>query len=83
VPAHQPTAAPAAQDVDRLLAGNHHDPHGVLGVHQVNGGLVTRVLRPGARSVTVVAGDQRFPLDRVADGLFAAALPEHPGAYQV
>ena len=83
MPAHQPTAAPAAQDVDRLLAGNHHDPHGVLGVHQVNGGLVTRVLRPGARSVTVVAGDQRFPLDRVADGLFAAALPEHPGAYQV
>ena len=84
VPAKKlPAAAPAAQDVDRLLAGNHHDPHGVLGVHRVNGGLVTRALRPGARSVTVVSGDQRFPLERVVDGLFAGTLPEHPGAYRL
>jgi 1,4-alpha-glucan branching enzyme len=83
VPAKLPAAAPAAQDVDRLLAGNHHDPHGVLGVHRVNGGLVTRALRPGARAVTVVSGDQRFPLERVVDGLFAGTLSEHPGAYRL
>ncbi|HYS42160.1 MAG TPA: 1,4-alpha-glucan branching enzyme, partial [Pseudonocardiaceae bacterium] len=76
-------AQPPAPDVDRLLAGNHHDPHGVLGVHKVNGGLVTRALRPGARSVTVLSGDQRFPLSLVADGLFAGTLPEHPGAYRL
>jgi 1,4-alpha-glucan branching enzyme len=83
LPAKLPPAAPAPQDVDRLLAGNHHDPHGVLGVHRVNGGLVSRALRPGARSVTVVSGDQRFPLERVVDGLFAGPLPAHPGAYRL
>jgi 1,4-alpha-glucan branching enzyme len=83
LPAKLPAAAPAPQDVDRLLAGTHHDPHGVLGVHRVNGGLVSRALRPGARSVTVVSGDQRFPLERVADGLFAGPLPAHPGAYKL
>jgi 1,4-alpha-glucan branching enzyme len=83
LPAKLPAAAPAPDEVDRLLAGNHHDPHGVLGVHRVNGGLVGRALRPGARSVTVVSGDQRFPLSRVVDGLFAGPLPEHPGAYRL
>jgi len=33
--------------------------------------------------VTVVSGDQRFPLERVVDGLFAGPLPAHPGAYKL
>ena len=72
-----------AHDIDLLLSGGHHDPHGVLGVHKVDDTLVVRVLRPGARSVTIVTGDQRFPADRVAEGLFAAVLTEHPGSYRV
>ncbi|GAA2684297.1 MULTISPECIES: 1,4-alpha-glucan branching protein GlgB [Actinosynnema] len=67
------------EDVDRLLAGSHHDPHSVLGVHGVGGGAVARALRPGASAVSVLVGDKRFELDRVADGLFAGELPEHPG----
>jgi 1,4-alpha-glucan branching enzyme len=81
VTAQRHTAAPAAPEIDRLLAGSHHNPHGVLGIHKVEDGLVIRALRPAARSVTVVAGERRFPLDRVADGLFAGTLPDHPGAY--
>ncbi|GGP46595.1 1,4-alpha-glucan branching protein GlgB [Saccharothrix coeruleofusca] len=70
-------------DVDRLLAGSHHDPHSVLGVHHVREGVVARALRPGARAVSVMAGDKRFELDRVADGLFAGELPDHPGDYRL
>ncbi|WP_367136043.1 1,4-alpha-glucan branching protein GlgB [Saccharothrix sp. HUAS TT1] len=67
------------EDVDRLLAGAHHDPHSVLGVHRVPEGVVARALRPGATAVAVIAADKRFELDRVTDGLFAGDLPEHPG----
>ncbi|MEU4741330.1 1,4-alpha-glucan branching protein GlgB [Actinosynnema sp. NPDC023658] len=67
------------EDVDRLLAGAHHDPHSVLGVHHVQDGVVARALRPGATAVAVIAKDKRFELDRVTDGLFAGDLPEHPG----
>ncbi|MGM1064982.1 1,4-alpha-glucan branching protein GlgB, partial [Saccharothrix sp. Mg75] len=71
------------QDVDRLLAGSHHDPHSVLGVHHVPEGVVARALRPGASAVAVMAGDKRVELDRVTDGLFAGDLPEHPGDYRL
>ncbi|GAA1987463.1 1,4-alpha-glucan branching protein GlgB [Amycolatopsis minnesotensis] len=78
-----PESAPPAEDIDRLLAGSHHDPHGVLGVHADDGTVVARVLRPGATAVAVVAGSRSFPLDHVVDGLFAGALPEHPGDYRL
>ncbi|WP_432845150.1 1,4-alpha-glucan branching protein GlgB [Amycolatopsis sp. CA-161197] len=87
-----PAAAPSPQDIDRLLAGSHHDPHSVLGVHAQGtvgigstspGTIVARALLPGAKSVSVLAGARRFPLERVADALFAAPLPEHPGDYRL
>jgi 1,4-alpha-glucan branching enzyme len=83
IPAELPEATPSPEDVDRLLAGSHHDPHSVLGVHQVKNGVVARALRPGATSVSVVAGEHRYGLEKVVDGLFAAVLPEHPGDYRL
>ncbi|RKT57210.1 1,4-alpha-glucan branching enzyme [Saccharothrix australiensis] len=72
------------EDVDRLLSGSHHDPHSVLGVHHLpTGEVVARALRPGASAVAVLAGDKRFELDRVTDGLFEGELPEHPGDYRL
>ncbi|NUT93531.1 MAG: hypothetical protein HOY78_16070, partial [Saccharothrix sp.] len=45
------------QDIDRLLAGAHHDPHSVLGVHHLaSGEVVARAFRPGATAVSLVAG---------------------------
>ncbi|QWF82685.1 1,4-alpha-glucan branching protein GlgB [Amycolatopsis sp. CA-230715] len=84
--ANLPDSAPPAEDIDRLLAGSHHDPHGVLGVHggsSSGGTVVARALRPGAKAVAVVAGTRSFPLDHVVDGLFSGALPEHPGDYRL
>src|SRR5690242_3707019 len=53
-----------AADRERLLHGTHHDPHSVLGVHPVRGGVAFRAFRPYARSVTVVTDDRRAELDR-------------------
>jgi 1,4-alpha-glucan branching enzyme len=86
-PAALPDGAPPPGDIDRLLAGSHHDPHSVLGVHTVGEPpaktVVIRTLQPGARTVTVVAADHKFELTRVADSLFAGSLPEHPGDYRL
>jgi 1,4-alpha-glucan branching enzyme len=81
MPAVWTGVVPSAQEVERLIEGAHHDPHSVLGVHQVRGGYAIRALRPGADSVTLVAGARRVPLRRVTDGMFAGAIDDHPGAY--
>jgi 1,4-alpha-glucan branching enzyme len=80
-----PSAMPP-DDLRRLVTGSHHDPHSVLGVHSDRaageaGTTVARAYRPGAKSVTLLAGENRHPLDETADGVFTAVLPEPPGAY--
>jgi 1,4-alpha-glucan branching enzyme len=83
VPEGFPAAAPPAADIDRLLAGSHHDPHSVLGVHTVGRAFAARALLPGAKAVTLRAGEQRYPMEPVIDALFAVAVPEHPGDYRL
>ncbi|MFD5186995.1 1,4-alpha-glucan branching enzyme [Streptomyces sp. NPDC058357] len=69
--------APPLDDADRgrLLAGEHHAPHDLLGAHPVQGGVTLRVLRPYARSVTVLAEGVRTRLHDDGDGLFSGLLP--------
>jgi 1,4-alpha-glucan branching enzyme len=63
-------------EIDRVIAGTHHDPHSILGAHPGPDGIVVRVLRPLAKSVTVVLPDgQRFPAEHVHEGVFVATLP--------
>ncbi|MEU8762184.1 1,4-alpha-glucan branching enzyme [Streptomyces sp. NPDC048659] len=63
-------------DRARLIAGEHHDPHGVLGAHPVKGGVAVRVLRPWAKAVTLLlAKDRRVPLLDEGDGLFSGLVP--------
>jgi 1,4-alpha-glucan branching enzyme len=60
----------------RLLDGAHHDPHGVLGAHAVDGeGVRIRALRPFARKVAAVVDGGRVELAPEGDGLFSAVLP--------
>lgn len=80
--APRPAVAPLAVDPEVLAAvaqGRHHDPHTVLGAHpHPDGAAVTyRVLRPLARTVTVVrAGDgQRVELTHEHDGVFVGVAP--------
>ncbi|MFI6288226.1 1,4-alpha-glucan branching enzyme [Streptomyces sp. NPDC051018] len=59
----------------RLLSGGHHDPHKLLGAHLARSGVELRVLRPYARSVTVLAKGLRAELHEDGDGLFSGVLP--------
>jgi 1,4-alpha-glucan branching enzyme len=73
------------RDVDRLLAGEHHQPHTVLGVHPVGGEVVVRVLHPHATDATVLWSGGETAMERVDErGLFEAHLPvEQPPAYRL
>ncbi len=67
-------------DLDRLVAGQHHDPHHVLGAHLVHDAdghdhVVIRGWRPGAATMTILAGGQRIPMRCVHPaGVFAGVL---------
>ncbi len=69
------TSAPLADELRRLLAGEHHDPHSVLGMHPHPQGTVVRVLRPYADEVTVLAGGEEYPLEHCTGGLFHGVTP--------
>ena len=66
---------PSDTDLGQLIAGEHHDPHSILGAHEYDDHTVIRVLRPHAESVTALIGGQRYPLTHVDTGLFAVAVP--------
>ncbi|MFD5074609.1 1,4-alpha-glucan branching enzyme [Streptomyces sp. NPDC058371] len=70
----RPAAAMDATDRARLLSGAHHDPHSLLGAHPVPGGIRFRVLRPFAKTVSVLVDGWRAKLKDVGDGLFAGIL---------
>jgi 1,4-alpha-glucan branching enzyme len=56
-------------ELERLVGGAHHDPHGILGAHPTGDGrTVIRTLRPDATSVELVIGKSRAPLGLVHDG---------------
>ncbi|MGM1065697.1 1,4-alpha-glucan branching protein GlgB [Saccharothrix sp. Mg75] len=75
-PAIVDLGAPDPGVVDRLLAGEHDNPHQVLGAHPRPAGAVVRALQPGAVAVTVLTGDgERFALGRLRDGLFSGVVP--------
>jgi 1,4-alpha-glucan branching enzyme len=70
-----PTASIGQGEVDRLVRGEHHEPHRVLGAHRHDGKLVIRAWRPEATGVTALLGDDRVELDQVHPaGLFEGAV---------
>lgn len=70
-----PFLAPDAEEWGRLIAGVHHNPHGILGAHEYDDHTVIRVLKPGSAGVTALVGGRRYPFTPIESGLFAVALP--------
>jgi len=65
------------REIERVVAGQHHDPHSVLGAHLGPHGVTIRALRPLAESVAVVLPDgSRFPMPHRHQGVFEVTLPE-------
>ena len=55
---------PSLGEIERIAAGQHHDPHSVLGAHPGPDGVIIRAFRPLATSVTVYARRTRSPIRR-------------------
>ena len=77
------SSAPPDDELRRLLAGAHHDPHSVLGAHPHPDGTAIRVLRPHADAVTVLASGEEYSLERSAEGFFHGVMPGPPGDYRL
>jgi 1,4-alpha-glucan branching enzyme len=73
-----PTTASAEmrQHVDRLLNGEHHNPHEILGAHPTPAGVIIRVFHPAATDATVVWNSGKQDMHRLDErGLFETTLP--------
>ncbi|WP_084701300.1 1,4-alpha-glucan branching protein GlgB [Cryptosporangium arvum] len=80
-----PELSVSRTELDQLIRGEHHNPHGILGVHRLeNGSWVVRTLRPEAAVVTLVSGDERREMTRIHDGgVFAVDFDEQPADYRL
>ena len=64
-------------EIERIVAGQHHDPHSALGAHPGPNGVIIRALRPLAKSVTAVLDDgRRLPMTHLHRGVFAVTVPD-------
>ena len=73
-------------EVERLVRGEHHEPHRLLGAHTEDGRVVLRAFRPDATAVGALVGDERVKLDQVHPaGLFEGTLggTTAPAAYRL
>ena len=70
-------------DLTRLLALRHHDPHSILGAHVTARGVIVRAFRPGAESVNLIAdGEPPRPMRaRPEPGLFEVVVERKREAF--
>lgn len=56
--------------LDLVSNGRYHNPHEVLGVHEIDGGWVIRALRPFATEVFAIVGKTKIELEHSFNGIF-------------
>jgi hypothetical protein len=59
---------PSIEELERVIGGAHHDPHGVLGAHVVDGTVVLRTLRPDAERVVAHVDGTEVAMTHVHGG---------------
>ncbi|WP_123028564.1 1,4-alpha-glucan branching protein GlgB [Mycolicibacterium stellerae] len=70
-----PNLRPEPADLNRLVAGEHHNPHSILGAHEYGNHTVIRAYRPHAVEIAALIGDERYVFSHIDSGLFAVAVP--------
>jgi 1,4-alpha-glucan branching enzyme len=70
-----PAVTPEREQIERLVRGEHHEPHRLLGAHLDGDRVTVRAWRPGATGVVALIGDERVSLTAVNPaGLFEVVL---------
>jgi 1,4-alpha-glucan branching enzyme len=71
-----PAVTPERQQIERLVRGEHHEPHRLLGAHLDGNRVRIRAWRPDATGVVALIGDDRVTLTKIHPaGLFEVVLP--------
>jgi 1,4-alpha-glucan branching enzyme len=77
----------AREDLARLTAGDHSEPHRILGAHPAEPGVVVRAFHPDAiGAACVLDGGRVVPMEPLGKGgVFAVLLPDAalPFAYRI
>ena len=72
-------------EIERLVAGEHSDPHHVLGIHRVGSGFTVRAYRPGAQQMAMSVGREpgfTIPMIQVHEaGVFEGSIEAHEVPY--
>jgi 1,4-alpha-glucan branching enzyme len=75
---------PSTDEYEKLIGGDTHDPHGILGAHpQADGSTIVRTLRHHAKSVTMLTEGTEVPMEHVHGGVFAVTIPGPPADYRL
>ena len=70
-----PAVTPERQQIERLVRGEHHEPHRLLGAHLDENQVTIRAWRPDATGVVALVGDERVALTEIHPaGLFEVVL---------
>jgi len=79
-----PAAGPTTDEYEKLIGGDTHNPHGILGTHpQPDGTTVIRTLRHHARSVTLLTQGKEVPMEHIHGGVFAVTVTGPPADYRL
>ncbi|MEP6562749.1 MAG: 1,4-alpha-glucan branching enzyme, partial [Nakamurella sp.] len=79
-----PPQGPTNDDYEKLIGGDTHDPHGILGAHpQGDGTTVVRTLRHHAHGVTLLQGGKEIEFESTYGGVFSAVIDGPVGDYRV
>ena len=71
-----PAVTPERQQIERLVRGEHHEPHRLLGAHLDGDQVTIWAWRPDATGVVALIGDDRATLTKIHPaGLFEVVLP--------
>jgi 1,4-alpha-glucan branching enzyme len=71
-----PAVTPERQQIERLVRGEHHEPHRLLGAHLDGDQVTIRAWRPDATGVVALIGDDRVTLTKIHPaGVFEVVLP--------
>ncbi len=82
--APEPAQGPSNDDYEKLIGGDTHNPHGILGAHpQGDGTTVVRTLRHHAQNVTLLQGGKEVPFESTYGGVFTAVIDGPVSDYRV